>query len=148
MHFQGTVTIKAPREKVWGFLTDPQQLTKCAPGLESLEVITPNQKFRAVASIGFGAVKATFITDAEWMDLDAPNRARMKAHGKAPGSVVDATSEMALSDGPDGATVLNWSSDVTIAGAIASLAARLMSVVTQKVTDSFFDCVRKQIEEH
>jgi uncharacterized protein len=148
MHFSGTVTIHAPREKVWRFLTDPEELTRCAPGLESIDVITPNQKFRAVASVGFGAVKATFVTDAEWMDLDAPNRARMKAHGKAPGSVVDASSEMVLSDGPDGATVLNWSSDVTIIGVIASLAARLMGVVAQKVTDSFFDCVRKQIEEH
>jgi uncharacterized protein len=148
MHFSGTVTINAPREKVWRFLTDPEELTRCAPGLESIDVIAPNQKFRAVASVGFGAVKATFVTDAEWMDLDAPNRARMKAHGKAPGSVVDASSEMVLSDGPDGATVLNWSSDVTIIGVIASLAARLMGVVAQKVTDSFFDCVRKQIEEH
>lgn len=148
MHFAGTVTINAPRDKVWSFLTDPQQLTKCAPGLESIDIITPNQKFRAVASVGFGAVKATFVTDAEWLDLDPPNRARMKAHGKAPGSVVDTSSEMVLSDGPDGATILNWSADVTVIGTIASLAARLMGVVTQKITDAFFQCVRKQIEEH
>src|SRR6266852_5224581 len=129
-HFAGTVTINAPRDKVWRFLTDPQQLTRCAPGLESIEVIAPNQKFRAVASVGFGAVKATFVTDATWMDLDPPNRARMKIHGKAPGSVVDGMSEMVLSDGPGGATVLDWSSDVTVIGTIASLAARLMGTVT------------------
>jgi len=148
MNFKGTVTINAPREKVWRFLTTPEELTHCAPGLESLEVITPNEKFRAVASIGFGAIKATFVTDAQWMDLDPPNRARMKVHGKAPGSVVDAVSEMQLSDGPDGATVLNWSSDVTVVGTIASLAARLMGSVTQKLTEAFFACVRKRIEEH
>jgi carbon monoxide dehydrogenase subunit G len=37
MNFKGTVTINAPREKVWKFLTTPEQLTECAPGLESLE---------------------------------------------------------------------------------------------------------------
>ncbi|HEX9163716.1 MAG TPA: carbon monoxide dehydrogenase subunit G [Thermoanaerobaculia bacterium] len=148
MNFKGTVTINAPREKVWTFLTTPEQLTHCAPGLESLEIITPNERFRAVASVGFGAVKATFVSDATWMDLDKPNRARMKVHGKAPGSVVDATSEMVLSDGANGATVLNWSSDVTVVGTIASLAARLMGSVTQKLTDSFFECVRQKIEEH
>ena len=146
MNFKGTVTINAPREKVWAFLTDPTQLTECAPGLESLDVIVPNEKFRAVASAGFGAIKATFVTDATWMDLDPPNRARMKIHGKAPGSVVDGTSEMVLSDGADGSTVLNWSSDITVVGTIASLAARLMGVVTQKLTDAFFECVRKKIE--
>lgn len=148
MNFKGTVTIHAPREKVWKFLTSPEQLADCAPGLESLEIIEPNEKFRATASVGFGAVKATFVTDATWMGLDAPNRAKMKIHGKAPGSVVDGTSEMTLRDGENpGDTVLNWSSDVTVAGTIASLAARLMGPVTQKLTDSFFDSVRKKIEE-
>ncbi len=146
MNFKGTVTINAPREKVWAFLTDPTQLTECAPGLEKLDVIVPNEKFRAVASAGFGAIKATFLTDATWMGLDPPNRARMKIHGTAPGSSVDGTSEMVLSDGANGSTVLNWSSDITVVGTIASLAARLMGVVTQKLTDAFFECVRKKIE--
>jgi uncharacterized protein len=146
MNFKGTVTIDAPREKVWAFLTDPSKLTECAPGLEKLDVIVPNEKFRAVASAGFGAIKATFVTDATWMDLDPPNRARMKIHGTAPGSSVDGTSEMVLSDGANGSTVLNWSSDITVVGTIASLAARLMGVVTQKLTDAFFECVRKKIE--
>ena len=149
MHFNGTVKINASREKVWRFLTDPEKISDCAPGLESLEIITPNEKFRAVASIGFGAVKATFVTDVTWMDLQPPNRARMKIHGKAPGSVVDGTSEMVLSDGEKpGETVLDWSSDVTVVGTIASLAARLMGPVTQKLTGAFFECVRKKIEEH
>jgi uncharacterized protein len=148
MNFKGTVTINAPRQKVWKFLTTPEQLTECAPGLESLDIITPNEKFRAVASIGFGAVKVSFVTDATWMDLDPPNRARMKIHGKAPGSVVDGMSEMLLTDGPAGATILNWSSDVTVVGTIASLAARLMGTVTKKLTDAFFECARKKIENH
>jgi carbon monoxide dehydrogenase subunit G len=35
---------------------------------------------------------------------------------------------------------------VTVVGAIASLAARLMGVVTQTLTRAFFECVRKKIE--
>ncbi len=146
MNFKGTVSIKAPREKVWNYLTDPEQITECAPGLESIEVVTPGERFRVVASIGFGAVKVRFRADVTWVDVDAPNRAAMKISGKAPGSMVDATSEMLLSDGPDGATVLDWSANVTIVGTIASLAARLMGSVTKKLTDSFFGCVRGKIE--
>jgi len=148
MNFKGTVTIHAPRQKVWDFLTDPNQIAECAPGLESVEILEPNEKFRAVASVGFGAVKATFVTDATWMGMEAPNSAKMKIHGKAAGSAVDGTSEMVLSDGDKpGDTVLNWSSDVVVSGAIASLAARLMGPVTQKLTASFFDDVRKRIEQ-
>jgi uncharacterized protein len=147
MNFKGTVRINAPRQKVWNFLTDPTQLSDCAPGLEKLEIIKPNEQFRATASVGFGAVKATFVTDATWTGLDAPNHASMKIRGKAPGSGVEGTSEMALRDGDKpGETILDWSSDVTVVGAIASLAARLMGPVTQKITDSFFENVRKKIE--
>ena len=56
-----------------------------------------------------------------------------------PGSAVDAVSSMILSDGEGGATNLDWSADVTVVGAIASLAARLMGGVTQKLTAAFFD---------
>ena len=146
MNLKGTVTIHAPKERVWKFLTDPTQVAQCAPGVDSVEMLEP-EKFRAVASIGFGAVKATFVTDAEWLGLQPPERAKTKFHGKAPGSVVDGTSEMVLRDGEkEGETVLQWSADVTVAGTIASLASRLMGPVTQKITDSFFDNVRKKIE--
>src|SRR5689334_6791336 len=106
MNFQGTVTIAAPRDRVWAYLTDPHQVAACAPGLESVDVIVPDKKFRAVTSVGFGAVKARFTVDAEWVDLDAPNHARMKIDGKAPGSAVNGTSEMSLSDADNGATLL------------------------------------------
>jgi molybdenum cofactor cytidylyltransferase len=146
MRFEGTVKIGAPREVVWQFLTDPEKVSGCAPGVESVEVVVPDERFRATASVGFGSVRARFVTDVEWLDLDPPSRARMKAHGNAPGSAVDATSEMSLRDAGDGGTELEWSADVTVVGTIASLAARLMGGVTQKLTASFFEEVKKRIE--
>jgi formylglycine-generating enzyme required for sulfatase activity len=146
MHFEGVVTIKAPRERVWRFLTDPYAVSQCAPGVESLEVIAPDHKFRAVASVGLGTVRARFTGDVEWLDVDPPNRATMKVHGVAPGSAMDATSEMVLMDGANGATDMKWAVEITVVGTIASTAARVMGGVTQKLTGAFFDCVKKRIE--
>ena len=50
MRFEGSLSIKAPRERVWRFLTDPEQVAACAPGLESVEVVEPGRRFRAVAA--------------------------------------------------------------------------------------------------
>lgn len=147
MHFEGKLTIEAPRGRVWAFLTDPDAVSRCAPGLESLEVVEPGRKFRVVTAIGLGTIKARFTSDVEWTDLDPPNRAGMKAHGTAPGSAVDAKSSMQLSDGPAGATDLSWAADVSVVGTIASLAARLMGGVTQKLTGAFFDSVKREIEK-
>lgn len=146
MQLKGTVTIAASQEKVWEFLTDPHAVSECAPGLQSMDVIVPNEKFHAVAGVGFGAVKATFDAAIEFVELDPPNKASFKAHGTAPGSAVDATSEMILSPGEDGATQLDWSADVVIVGTIATLATRMMGGLTKKLSAAFFDCVKKKIE--
>lgn len=146
MNFQGSVTIQAPRQAVWAFLTDPSEVSKCAPGLESMEVIEPGERFRVVASVGFGTVKVTFATDVTWLELQMPERAKMKAHGTAPGSAVDAMAEMNLADVSDGSTELSWEAEVLISGTIASLASRMMGSVAKKVTGAFFECVKGQIE--
>lgn len=147
MHVEGAVTIASPQEEVWKFLTDPNAVGKCVPGLASMEIVVPDKQFNAVASIGLGSVKVTFNAQVEWLEMDAPNLARMKVHGVAPGSSMDATSEMVLSSGSDGQTDMKWSADVTVVGKIATLASRLMGSVTQKLAGDFFNCVKSQIEK-
>lgn len=147
MQLNGTVMIAASQEKVWEFLTDPQEVSACAPGLKSMEVIVPDEKFRGVASVGFGAVKATFEGEVEFVTLEPPNRASVKVHATAPGSAVDATSEMILSPGENGSTQLDWSAEVVIVGTIANLATRMAGGLTNKLSAIFFDCVKKKIEE-
>ena len=146
MNLQGTVSINAPQEEVWKIITDPEKVAQCGPGLKSLEIVVPNQEFDVVASVGLGSVNVTFNAKIEWLELDAPKRAKMKAHGTAPGSAVDALSEMKLSSDKDGITTLDWTADVTVVGTIASLASRLMPSVTRKLSAAFFDCIKKQIE--
>jgi uncharacterized protein len=126
MILKGDVTIRAPRKKVWDFMTDPNQIGQCAPGVEKIEVIEPLRRYKGIVSVGLGAVKARFSGEVEIVELEEPNYAKLKAHGSASGSVADAVSEMRLSDGPEGSTVLNWMADVTVAGQLASLASRLM----------------------
>ena len=146
MRLQGEVTIRAPREKVWNFMTDPDQIGQCAPGVEKIEMIEPLKRYRGIVSVGFGAVKARFSGEVNIIELEEPNYAKLKAHGSASGSVADAVSEMRLSDGPDSSTTLDWTADVTVSGQLASLASRLMVPVSQKLAQVFYEQVRKKIE--
>lgn len=146
MLLKGDVTIRAPRKKVWDFLTDPNQIGQCMPGVEKIETIEELKKYRGTVSVGLGSVKARFNGDVEILELDEPNRAKLKAHGTATGSVADAISEMTLSDGPDGSTQVAWTADVNVSGQLASLVARLMVPVSQKLAGVFYDEIRKKIE--
>ena len=145
-HFEGTVNINAPREVVWAFLMDPYKVGTCMPGVEDVVVEDGDRKFRAVAAIGFGTVKARFKGEAEFVEVEEPNWATLKAHGNAPGSAMDVVSLMVLSDAADGTTEMQWSADITVLGSLASLAARLMGGITKKLSADFFNCFKKKIE--
>ena len=90
MHFEGSVPIKASREKVWAFVIDPEQVGQCGPGVEKIEVVDATH-FKATAKVGVGFINARFNVDMTFAELEAPDRALIKAHGQAPGSAVDAT---------------------------------------------------------
>src|SRR6266540_2828926 len=146
MVLKGNVAIHAPRKKVWDFLTDPNQIGQCVPGVEKIETVEELKKYRGAVLVGLGSVKARFSGDVDILELDEPNRAKLKAHGTATGSAADAVSEMSLTDGPDDSTIVHWTADVNVAGQLASLAARLMVPVSQKLAGQFYEEVRKRIE--
>lgn len=146
MQVSGTTTIAAPQDKVFTYLTNPDFVAKCAPGLESLETIEPGKKFKGTVSVGLGNLKVRFSGDLEFIEISAPNKATLKAHGAAPGSAVDATATMLLSDTGNGTTQLDWSAEINVLGTIATLASRMMGSVTQKLSGEFFACAKQQIE--
>jgi carbon monoxide dehydrogenase subunit G len=118
---------------------------QCGPGVESIEVVDPTH-FKAAAKVGIGFINAKFNVNMEFAELEEPNRALIKAHGQAPGSAVDATAEMRLSDGPDGTTVMDWSADVNLAGTLASVGARLIDGTANKMIGQTFDCMKTRLE--
>lgn len=145
MRFEGSVPIRAARDKVWAFVTDPDQVGQCGPGVETIEVVDATH-FKATAKVGIGFISARFVVDLEFAELDAPDRALIKAHGQAPGSAVDATAEMRLADGDDGTTVMDWNADVAIAGTLASVGSRLIEGTANKMIGQTFDCIRAKLE--
>jgi carbon monoxide dehydrogenase subunit G len=145
MRFQGDVTIDAPRERAWGFLTDPHQVAQCGPDLQSLQVID-DQRFTVVVRAGVGAVKGTFTFAVTWLERQAPERARVQARGKLPGSAVDMESLMVLSEVGEAATSLHWEAEVSVKGLIASVGARLLQTAADRTTRDLFTCIKARLE--
>jgi carbon monoxide dehydrogenase subunit G len=145
MKVAGTVEIAAPRDKVWAFVIDPDRVGQCGPGVESIEVIDPTH-FKATAKVGIGFINARFVVNMEMAELTAPDQAVIRAHGQAPGSAVDATAKMNLSDGANGGTTMDWSADVTISGSLASLGARLIEGTANKMIGQTFECMKSKLE--
>ena len=146
MQFSGSVDIKAPREEVFAFLIDPNKVGPCGPGVESIEIVDETH-FKAKAKVGVGFISARFVINMELAEVQAPDRAVIKARGQAPGSAVDATGTMNLlpGDHPD-TTVMVWAADVVISGMIATVGARLIEGTANKLIKQSFDCIRAKLE--
>jgi carbon monoxide dehydrogenase subunit G len=145
VHFEGSVEIAAPRDTVWSFVIDPNQVGQCGPGVESIEVIDDTH-FKATAKVGIGFISARFIVNMEFAEMTPPDAATIKAHGQAPGSAVDATAQMHLTDGADGGTRMDWSADVNLSGTLASVGARLIEGTANKMIGQTFDCMKAKLE--
>jgi len=145
MHFEGSVEIAAPRDRVWAFVIDPNQVGQCGPGVETIEVIDDTH-FKATATVGVGFISARFVVNMEFAETTPPEAATIKAHGQAPGSAVDATAQMRLSDGEAGGTRMDWEADVNIAGRIASVGARMIEGTATKMIGQTFDCIKSTLE--
>ncbi len=137
LEFSGTPEITASREKVWERLMDPNFVAASGPGVESVEAVDPTH-FKVVSGLGVGAVKVRFKLDVELSDVVPPERLRMTARGRAPGSAVDVVSNVRLEDAGSGRTRLNWAATSTISGTVASVGARLLEGTARRLTEEFW----------
>jgi carbon monoxide dehydrogenase subunit G len=145
MEFSGSQTIAASREKVWAFLLDVNNVAGCAPGFQSMEETGP-EEWKAVVSVGVGAVKAKFTLDVTRPEKREPEHMVVKGKGKAPGSAVDLSGDMDLAEVGENQTRMDWKANVVVSGTIASVGARLLSSLAERLTGQFFDCLKAKLE--
>ncbi len=145
MEYSGVVEIQAPRSRVWAFVMDPQQVGRCGPGVETIEVVDATH-YRAQAKVGLGIISARFSVDLELTEAVEPDRAVITASGQAPGSAADAIGEITLSGPADGPTTMAWAATVTISGSLASVGSRLIESTADKLIGETFACIRSKLE--
>jgi uncharacterized protein len=145
MEFSGTQTIDVPIKNVWAYLLDVNKVAACAPGFQSLEELG-DEHWKAVVGVGVGAVKAKFILDVTRPELQEPELMVVKARGKAPGSAVDMSGDMHLTAVDDTQTRMDWQAHVVVSGTIASVGARLLQGLAEKLTGQFFACLKTNLQ--
>jgi carbon monoxide dehydrogenase subunit G len=137
LHFSGAPVIAAPRDQVWGFLLDPQFIAAATPGVEDIQVRDATH-FRVVVGFGVAMFKLHFDRDVELYDLQEPDSARMRMHGKAGSSIMDTRSDIRLEELDSRRVRLYWKAESEVHGAIASVGARLLEGAVRRMTEQFW----------
>lgn len=144
MEFTGSVEINAPRTAVWDLLLDFEQLGTCGPGVQSIERLDETHA-RVKAKIGVGFMTLGFTIELELVEVEAPDRAVIRATGAAPGNQVEANGRMQLSGPPAGPTTMAYEATVELFGSLAGVGSRMIEGTAGRLIDETFECVRARL---
>jgi carbon monoxide dehydrogenase subunit G len=144
LHVEGSYTFKAPRERVFQLLLDPEALKTCIPGCESMALIGPDT-YEATVKVGIAAVKGTYKGQVRISDQIEPQQYRMAIEGKGGPGFGKGQALVTLEE-QDGNTIVKVAGDGQIGGMIAGIAQRLVGGVSKMMMDQFFGCMAKKVE--
>jgi carbon monoxide dehydrogenase subunit G len=133
----GEYRISAGRASVWAALNDPDMLSRCIPGCESLEKISDTElKARIKAAIG--PVRATFNTRLTLDNLNPPESYTLVGDSKAGAAGFGRGSADVFLIEEGSITVLRYDADFKVGGKLAQVGSRLVAGATKKTADDFF----------
>lgn len=146
MHFEGEFTINESREKVWGYISNPQSALDYVPNIRKLNVLT-GEKFTATVGVGVGSIRGNFDLEFEMLENIPPSHTKLRAKGSGIKSIVDFVTTIDLMDIPEGKTSMKWMADANVGGLIAGVGQRLLRMVADKTVNELFERLRSQLEK-
>jgi uncharacterized protein len=144
LKIEGSHLFKAPRQKVWNFLTDPRVLSKCIPGCERLET-TGEDTYNAVLKAGIGAVRGTFVSQIRMQGKQPASQYKLVVEGKGTPGFLKGEGIIRLEEAGADTNVI-YSGDVQIGGLIASVGQRMLQSFAKHAISQFFACIAKETE--
>jgi uncharacterized protein len=149
MLIQEKFTVKAPIQKVWQFIIDPDRIGSCVPGCETIEAIDA-RTYVATVKAGVGPIKVRFKITTSLTQIDEPKHIRMEAKGADLGMAgsFSQSSDVYLRELSESETEVAYSSNVTVVGRIALFGDRIMRAQAKKLGEEFMQALKANIEEH
>ena len=133
MNVSGERTFDAPRATVWQVLNDPAAMAKTMPGVESFDV-HDEKSWTANVKIPLGLGGMKMKVDMTKVEEREPEFAKLAVKGHGVGAMMNMETSFTLGDAGGGATSMEWSADVKIAGPVGSMGQRVLQpIVNQQV---------------
>jgi carbon monoxide dehydrogenase subunit G len=144
MHFEGKALVKAPVAKVWNFISTPESIAQCLPGVEEYKVLD-GKRTEAKLKIGVGFIKGTFKVNSRVLEEDpVSHRAKLLIDGSGVTSAFKADIQISCNPHPEGSE-LAWIAEATVSGPLGSVAKGLIENASQKVVNQTLECVMSKV---
>lgn len=145
MDLEGSVTINAPRDRVWERLNDAETLRACIPGCQELTG-SPEDGFEATVKQKVGPVSATFKGAVTLTNVQPGQSYTIVGEGKGGvAGFAKGSADVGLTDA-EGGTTLAYKVDAQVGGKLAQLGNRIIGGFARKMADQFFENFKAQVE--
>ena len=150
MEQQGEYLIPATQSAVWAALNDPEILSRCIPGCQTM-VREDDTHFSAKVKAKVGPVSATFDVGLELQDIAPPDSYRISGNvkggpaGFGKGGATVRLETIRVAQTGAAVTRLTYDIDASIGGKLAQVGSRLIDAATRKMADEFFTAFSMQI---
>ena len=147
MIFEDRFTVRAPLEKVWAFLRDPQQVAQCIPGAERIDVID-DRHYHVVAGARVAFLSVSFAMNVTVTEIEEPIRLVSIAEGMDARikERVKLTSTLTLEPSGALATDVSYSIDLAVFGKLASLGFAVIKGKAGQMAADFATCIKTRLE--
>lgn len=144
MHFESKAVVKAPMDKLWNFISTPESIAQCLPGVEEYK-ITDGKKIEAKVKMGVGFIKGTFKVNSRVTEEDPiTHHAKLSVDGSGATSAFKAEIMISCNPHPEG-TELGWVADATISGPLGGIAKGLLESAAQKIVNQTLECITQKV---
>jgi carbon monoxide dehydrogenase subunit G len=141
----GTKELPASRETVWGVISEPSEMAKLMPGVESFEIEDDTHWTAKVkVPLGLGGLKMTM--NFEKLEEREPEFASMRAKGTGVGALMDMTTSFTLSEAEAG-TSMAWEADVKIAGPVGAMGQRVLQPIVNQQVAQVLQALEQRVTE-
>jgi carbon monoxide dehydrogenase subunit G len=140
-------TVRAPIEKVWDFLMDPDASGPCVPGCEKVEVVDDKTyKVRVKVKIAF--ISFTFNMKVAITDINRPFHLETIATGEESemASRIKAKNSLDVKSVSEMETEISYRSDVSLFGKLGTVGQSVVKGKARQLGREFANAVKSRLE--
>jgi len=146
MRLDGQFGVKAPREEVYDFLTDPRRVSRHVPDVKDIE-IADRDHFTVKARVGISHIKGTMVMKLAITERQPPISTTVIGKGSGLASVVDMATSFTLETSENEGTVVHWRGDLSVSGSLAAFGPQgLLDRVAKKNVEQFIAGIKSGLE--
>jgi uncharacterized protein len=138
VELEKTLTVAAPRERVWALLLDPKIMAGCVPGTQSVDVLS-DVEYLAEIKVKISFIAARFKVKTTIVESRSPEYLRIEGTGedRTVASTMTQTSELFLTDLGGGTTELRIKARTEVLGRLGSFGLSVMRTKADRMWDEF-----------